>query len=131
MRRVLVSLMASLSVTIAIILGFYFYSIPFLAGVTSLIDRLNPLVQTEEVYLKVPNNYQEKISDPVNKGDKFTYVEKGFNKKGCSHKIKLVSLGKKLKAGQYLKVKTKRRQVQQWQEISKKEVPKEVINQLN
>ncbi|MBP2097593.1 YxeA family protein [Enterococcus rivorum] len=131
MRRFLTSIVAGITIVVAIIFGLYFYSYNNTSDIASLFDRINPLAKTEEVYIKVPKEYEEKFPDAVSRIDNYTYIQESYNKEGKARKLKFVSFGKELKAGKYLQIRIKGQNVKQWKEVPESEIPQEALIKLN
>lgn len=131
MRRFLTSIVAGITIVVAIVLGLSLYSYNNTSDIASLFDRINPLAQTEDVYLRVPSKYEEKFPDAVSRIENFTYIQKSYNQEGKDRRIKFVSFGKELEAGRYLQVRIKGQNVQQWKEVTESEIPQDALLKLN
>ncbi|MGX7129035.1 YxeA family protein [Enterococcus wangshanyuanii] len=96
----------------------------------AFIDRLNPLVQTETLYVRTTDRYAYKFPDSVSKIDNYTYIQTCFDKNGQTRKLAYTSFGRPLTPKRFLKVTTKGQSIQHWEEIDEQEIPRKIISLL-
>lgn len=92
--------------------------------VAAIVDQLNPLVKESFVYIKT------KEPDKVNEYGTAYYEQLAANEKGEARKIAFNGLSE-LKVGHYLKLTNKGAHVESYEEVSKEEVPKKALAEID
>ncbi len=110
--------------------GFRLHTCNNTSDAAALIDQLNPLVQTETLYVKTTDKYAYKFPDAVSKIDNFTYIQTCFDKNGHTRKLSYTSFGRPLTPKRFLRVTTKGQSIQTWEEIDEQEIPQKIISLL-
>ncbi len=90
-----------------------------------LFDRFNILIKEEPAYVVTDSSKAEK----QNPGG-YMYYQEVVSESGKSYDISYYA-GHELKEGAILKLATKGRYVETWEEVTKDSVPKKVLEQLN
>lgn len=124
-----------LFISLLIFLLTIFYGTPLLtrnktSTTASMLDLLNPFVKSSEVYLKTTNDYLAIYEDAVDGTTNYVYEGISINKLGSSRKLTYISFGKSLKPNKFLKLKIKGQNVREWEEVTKKELPKRVLTEI-
>lgn len=100
---------------LVVIIGAYF-------GLREEIDRYNPLVAEEYVYVQI--NQQ-----PVPENHRYRYKLNGFNAEGKEKKVTFTA-STVLKEGTFLKVMAKGSYTKEWEQLASGDVPKTVMEKL-
>lgn len=102
---------AYLVVSLLLVVGFGYY-------LREVIDRFNPLVPQEDVYVKINDK-----AEPDNK--RFSYTLTGYNAEGKERKVTF-STSSILKEGTLLKVSAKGAYVEKYEHVEAAEIPKNI-----
>lgn len=87
-------------------------------------DRFNLLIKKEPSYVKIDGKQSEK-QEPGG----YMYHQKVVSESGKAYDLSYYA-GDKLKEAAYLKLDTKGRFVETWEEVQKEDIPKNVISKM-
>ncbi|WP_245249324.1 YxeA family protein [Vagococcus allomyrinae] len=88
------------------------------------LDRFNPLISAEPVYLLTNSQYGEKQTHGV------IYYQDVYKEDGSSYKLSFFA-GSELKEGAFLKLDAKGKYVKSWEEVTQADLPGKVSEKFN
>lgn len=136
MRELIMRKLIKILGSILIVCGLVFFGAKFITknntgAVAYSLDMANPFTTSEEVFGQVNSKYNKTWKDAANGNQNYGYDIKTSSANGSERTVQIVSFGKELNVnGQFIKVFIKGQYVKKYHEISKNEVPSDIIKKI-